>query len=65
MYSRIRVLPITFYHYNMHQKRLFCVMFLFVDPYKSQSAKAGAHSDIGLQSKDTRCVPSSPIFELH
>ena len=24
-------------------------MFRFVDPYKSQSAKAGAHSDIGLQ----------------
>ena len=36
-------------------------MFLFVDPYKSQSAKAGAHSDIGLQSKDTRCVLSSQL----
>ena len=38
-------------------------MFLFVDPYKSQSAKAGAHSDIGLQSKDTRWV--SYELELH
>ena len=39
-------------------------MLLFVDPYKSQSAKAGAHSDIGLQSKDTRCVLSSQLIKF-
>ena len=39
-------------------------MFLFVDPYKSQSAKAGAHSDIGLQSKDTRWVINLLRFKV-